>query len=142
MIELVVRVVLSLAVVLGLLWLMTRISSRRLGGGRRSPLRVLGRQALGRNASVAVVEAGDRVLLVGVSEHGVNLLTELDPLALDLAPAEDDTEPGDAALPAGRSTPQGALPAAGSGPVAGSLLSTQTWRQAWAAATTRNGAGS
>ncbi len=80
MFEVVLRVVVSLGVVLLLFWAVARVSQRRLGlGGARSPLRVLGRQALGRNASVAVVEVGERVLVVGVADSGVRLLTELDP---------------------------------------------------------------
>ena len=47
--------------------------------GSRALLKVRGRQSLSRTASVAVVEVGNRVLVVGVSEGGVRLLTELDP---------------------------------------------------------------
>ena len=85
MFELVIRVVFSLAVVLGLLWFIARTSSRRFGGSARSMVRVVARQPLARTASLAVVEVGDRVLVVGVSENGVSLLTEMDPSEL---PAE------------------------------------------------------
>lgn len=74
------RVVLSLACVLGLIW----YAQRRFAGplGRRRPvgpqLSVVGRHTLGRHASVAVLAAGDRRLLIGVTEHGITLLTELD----------------------------------------------------------------
>lgn len=44
-----------------------------------SAVSVLGRTALSRTAVVAVVRVGDRRLLVGAGEHGVNVLTELDP---------------------------------------------------------------
>lgn len=44
-----------------------------------SAVTVLGRTALSRTAVVAVVRVGDRRLLVGAGEHGVNVLTELDP---------------------------------------------------------------
>lgn len=44
-----------------------------------SAISVLGRTALSRTAVVAVVRVGDRRLLVGAGEHGVNVLTELDP---------------------------------------------------------------
>jgi flagellar biogenesis protein FliO len=46
-----------------------------------SAVSVLGRTALSRTAVVAVVRVGDRRLLVGAGEHGVNVLTELDPEA-------------------------------------------------------------
>jgi flagellar biogenesis protein FliO len=46
-----------------------------------SAVSVLGRTALSRSAVVAVVRVGDRRLLVGAGEHGVNVLTELPELA-------------------------------------------------------------
>jgi flagellar biogenesis protein FliO len=45
-----------------------------------SAVSVLGRTALSRSAVVAVVRVGDRRLLVGAGEHGVNVLTELSEL--------------------------------------------------------------
>lgn len=132
MVELVIRVVFSLAVVLGLLWFVARTSSRRFGGPARSVVRVVARQSLARAASLAVVEVGERVLVVGVSENGVNLLTELDPSELSVAAAEPEVAPAAIAVPGDRR----AEPAAG---LAGSVLSGQTWRQAWAAATSRGG---
>lgn len=86
------RVVLSLACVLGLIW----YAQRRLTGplGRRRPvgpqLSVVGRHTLGRHASVAVLAAGDRRLLIGVTEHGITLLTELDRVEETEAEASDD----------------------------------------------------
>lgn len=84
MFELVVRVVLSLGVVLGLFWFVARASSRRLGGGgQRSLVKVRSRQSLTRTSSLAVVEVGSRVLVLGVSDGGVRLLTEMDPDELE-----------------------------------------------------------
>jgi flagellar protein FliO/FliZ len=129
--ELVIRVVFSLAVVLGLLWFVARTSSRRFGGAARSMVRVVARQPLARTASLAVVEVGDRVLVVGVSENGVSLLTEMDPSELPVEAALDPAEQPAAAQGARRSLSTPGL--------TGSVLSTQTWRQAWAAATSRGG---
>ena len=81
--ELVIRVVVSLGVVLGLFWTVTRLGSRKLGGRDRALVRVRSRQALSRGSSLAVVEVGSRVLVVGVSDAGVRLLTELDPFELE-----------------------------------------------------------
>ena len=71
------RVVLALAVVLGLLWWL----ARRAGGGRArakvTTVSVVGRQSLGRHSGVAVVEVEGRRLLLGVTDQGVSLLTEL-----------------------------------------------------------------
>jgi flagellar protein FliO/FliZ len=81
MIELVLRLGLSLGIVLGLFWAIARTGSKRMGGSR-SLLKVRSRQSLSRSSSVAVVEVGNRVLVVGVSDGGVRLLTELDPQEL------------------------------------------------------------
>ena len=83
MLELAIRVVVSLGVVLGLFWAVTRLGSRKLGGRDRALVRVRSRQALSRGSSLAVVEVGSRVLVVGVSDAGVRLLTELDPFELE-----------------------------------------------------------
>ena len=120
MLGLLLRVALSLAVVLGILWFITNKAGRR-AGGRTRLVRVAGRQALSRTASVAVVEVADRVLVLGVSDAGVRLLTELDP--------EQIAEPELAVSPALTGLPGSAF--------AGSMLSPVTWKQAWAAATGR-----
>ena len=84
------RVVLSLVCVLGLIW----YAQRRLGGvaGRRRPtgpeLSVVGRQSLGRHTGVAVLAAGDRRLLLGVSDQGVTLLAELAPATVETTEVE------------------------------------------------------
>ena len=97
MIELVLRLGLSLGIVLGLFWAIARTGSKRMGGSR-SLMKVRSRQSLSRSSSVAVVEVGSRVLVVGVSDGGVALLTELDPAAVaETAPAAQavaSTAPG------------------------------------------------
>lgn len=128
MLELGLRLAVSLGVVLGLFWLVARASAKKLGGSR-ALLRVHGRQSLSRTASVAVVEVGSRVLVVGVSEGGVRLLTELDP--------EEIAEPGPAAPDDALATRTPGARRAARTPLAGSMLSGQTWKQAWAAATSK-----
>ena len=143
MVELVLRVVLSLGIVLGLMWFVARASSRKLGGRSRSVVAVVARQPLSRGSSLAVVEVGERVLVVGVSDGGVSLLTEMDPAELTsrapVQPERAPTDPADAlgARPA-RALACGPLHAAPRG-TSGSLLAGTTWKQAWAAATSRNG---
>ncbi|MGZ4484249.1 MAG: FliO/MopB family protein [Nocardioidaceae bacterium] len=129
MVELVVRVTLSLAAVLGLFWLVARGASRRMAGASRGVVRVRGRQALSRTSSVAVVEVGDRVLVLGVSDGGVRLLTELDPEEVADPAAAEDARPDPATRPS----------AVTGSPLSGSLLAPATWRQAWSAATSRLG---
>ena len=159
MLELGVRVVISLGVVLGLFWTIARIGSRKVGGRDRSLVRVRSRQALSRGSSLAVVEVGSRVLVVGVSDAGVRLLTELDPFELEtdvsdltelpaelavvrrtrrpaaLAPGRASRRPAAAARPA-RIAPRPATRAAEDpSALGGSLLAPATWKQAWTAAT-------
>ena len=165
MIELVVRLVFSLAVIVGMLLLLAKFSAKRFRGGSGSLVQVVQRQPLSRTSSVAVVTVGSRVLVLGTTEQQVQLLTELDPDELDVpvleAPEPDASSDRGSALahsqsdgaPAVRlvakrrqkrqppSVPQPA-PAlrdadvvAAEGALSGSVLSAQTWKQAFAAAT-------
>ena len=129
MVELGFRVLLSLGVVLGLFWAVARMGARRVGGRDRTLLRVRSRQALSRGSSIAVVEVGSRVLLVGVSDTGVRLLTELDPFELDSVPTVL-TAPTSEPIPAARVSQVVS-------PLGGSLFAPATWKQAWSAATGR-----
>ncbi len=56
------------------IWWIRRTKVGGLGGG----LRVASRTALTRNGVVAVIETDGRRFLVGATDHGINLLTELD----------------------------------------------------------------
>ncbi len=150
MIELVVRLVFSLAVVVGMLLLLARFSAKRFRGSTDALVRVVHRQPLSRTSAVAVVTVGSRVLVLGTTEHQVQLLTELDADELELpeleaaeegvtdeSPSAGQALPGRAPVSGRRFQPMRALGAAraGDSALAGSLLSTQTWRQAFAAAT-------
>jgi flagellar protein FliO/FliZ len=168
MIELVVRLVFSLAVVVGMLLLLAKFSAKKFRGGSGSLVQVVQRQPLSRTSSVAVVTVGSRVLVLGTTEQQVQLLTELDPDELDVpaleATAEPSSDRGSATAhspsdeapavrrlgrpkrqprtkSASRSAPQ-PVPAlrdadvvAAEGALSGSVLSAQTWKQAFAAAT-------
>lgn len=93
------RTALALACVLGLIW----VVARKVGwgkGGRRATgpaIEVVGRQALGRHAGVAVLAVGERRLLVGFGEQQVTMLSELDAVAAVDEPVE--VEPSRAAKP-------------------------------------------
>ncbi|MGQ7297332.1 flagellar biosynthetic protein FliO [Quadrisphaera sp. KR29] len=79
---LVVRVAVSLALVLGLVYALQR-AARRRGAGRTvdaSRFTVLARQSLTRSAGVSVLRVGDDALVVGVTDTQVQLLARL-PLA-------------------------------------------------------------
>jgi flagellar protein FliO/FliZ len=139
------RVLLSLGAVLALLWLLQRRFARG-GVGAVAKARaaqnpaVVGRQSVGSKASVVVVEHDGRRFLLGVTEHGVNVLHSSGiepPAAIEPSPGLDPdlfarelaaAEPADVAL---------VTQAAGSPDrLAGSILSGETWKQA--AAVVRN----
>ncbi|MFD0485522.1 FliO/MopB family protein [Kineococcus sp. GCM10028916] len=73
------RTSISLVAVLGLLYLISRWLRRRQGGVTGgADFSVLAKQSLGAKAAVALIKVGDRALVVGVSDAGVNLLGETD----------------------------------------------------------------
>jgi len=175
MVELAVRLVFSLAVVVGLLLVTVKLGARKFRPRKGAAVRIVHRQALSRGSAVAVVEVGGRTLVLGTTDHQVNVLAELDEGELDRAdlslvdelpdPAESpaaqviaiedgrhaqpvlleaDVPP---AQPKRRAGSHAARPApkrkrvetrpAPAGPLTGSVLSPQTWRQALAAASGR-----
>jgi flagellar protein FliO/FliZ len=181
MTELVVRLVFSLAIVLGLLLLTVKVGGRKFKGRSGAVVRVVHRQPLSRSSAVAVVEVGSRILVLGTTDHQVNVLAELDEdelatgevieldtlaganraelQALSSAPStttsparllveEAPVETAAAPAPYAGAGKRRATPAptrsrakqvrpATDGPLVGSILSPQTWRQALAAATGR-----
>lgn len=185
MLELTIRLIVSLAIVVGLLLVLAKFGARKFRGNAGALVHVVHRQALSRTSSVSVVTVGSRVLVLGTTEQQISVLTELDPdeleldevaeltllpqaqdedlLALVTGPTGEPTvEPSaERAVetvvepPAARRTPgshrgshraapaarTGAAPA--TGPLAGSVLSPQTWKQAFSAvsrSTTRESA--
>lgn len=154
MLELTLRLVFSLAVVLGLLLLIARISARRFRGQHDALVRVVHRQPLSRNSAVCVVAVGTRILVLGTTEHEVRVLTELDPdevgepgavPSLSVAPprplsggAHRAEGPRTAtALPSARGGARAAAAPDDSAALSGSILSPSTWKQALAATTKR-----
>jgi flagellar protein FliO/FliZ len=135
MLELAIRLVFSLAVVLGLLALLTKFGSRRFRGRNDAMVQVLHRQHLSRGTTVSVVTVGSRVLVLGTTEHQVHVLAELEPdevmehLADTTADAAgDDTDDAEDAAEVLT------LPSSSESALSGSVLSIDTWRQAFAAA--------
>lgn len=154
------RTTFSLVAVLGLLYLISRWLRRRTGAGAAGAgeFSVLSRQSVGPKACVALVQVGQRALVVGVTEQGVNLLGETDISAVfpevDLVDESTDVDlaaihgPGEvAAQPvpsvAGRIPAKHAAPASGSpsgsgtsgsgtsgSALSGSALSPATWTKA------------
>jgi flagellar protein FliO/FliZ len=86
----VLRLVVSLAVVLVLLVALARWASKRgLGSARPGKatveVEVLSRRSLGRSSTLQVVRVGTQVMVLGVTERGVSVLGELG--EQDLVPA-------------------------------------------------------
>ncbi|MGW6175167.1 flagellar biosynthetic protein FliO [Arthrobacter sp. NPDC055138] len=81
------RVALSLAVVLGLLWVLQRRFSRGARTGARKLVRVVERQTIGPKASVVVVDADGQRFLLGVTDQAVNVLDTRE------APVEEEAQP-------------------------------------------------
>ena len=136
MIELAVRLVLSLSVVLGLLLLLARFGGRKFRGNRDAMVQVLHRQHLTRSSTISVVSVGSKVLVLGTTEHQVRVLTELDPDEVEfpeLEPALEDAENPVSSKSLVSVPKQGVS----SSSLAGSVLSVDTWKQALAAATKR-----
>lgn len=102
--------------VFGLLFVTLRVvgklhnSGAKITGGRHdgAVIQVIGRQSIGRNADVTVVSLGERTLVLGVTEHNVSMVAELDPEdmvtreVIDIPPATmaAATTPGSLAIPA------------------------------------------
>jgi flagellar protein FliO/FliZ len=139
MLELTIRLVVSLAIVVGLLLLLARFGARRFRGQAGALVRVVHRQPLSRTSAVAVVTVGSRVLVLGTTEQQVSILTELEPEELEielpevgaLEPATPEVRPVRQPLEA-TDLVDAIEPR---DPLAGSVLSAQTWRQAFQVAT-------
>jgi flagellar protein FliO/FliZ len=135
------RMLLALVFVLGVMWLLARWARKPMGVGKSERvMAVLARQQLSRTSSVTVLRVMDRALVLGVTEQGVQLITETELSAVEEAlVVEPGTGRGWArarSLPAGDSedgaSDHATAPVADrSRPAAldGSVLSPKTWRQ-------------
>jgi flagellar protein FliO/FliZ len=130
MIELAVRIIFSLLVVLGLMWLLARLARRPLAGRSGGLLGVIARQQLTRGASVAVLRVGDRALVLGITDQHVTLLAETEPVDPD-GPARGGGELREP-LTIAELTHSGGQPVE-TAALSGSILSPATWKQAVAA---------
>ena len=85
------RVLVSLAAVLGLMWVLHRRLRRGGGSPKEKPLAVVSRQSVGPKASVVLVDTDGRRFLLGVTEHGISILHSGEAPALE--PVEAAQEP-------------------------------------------------
>jgi flagellar protein FliO/FliZ len=78
------RMLLALALVLGLLWLCSKVGRGRQNKGRRwmvpgvdpGRIEVMDRRSLGRHSSIAVVRAAGRIVVVGQTPQQISVLLE------------------------------------------------------------------
>lgn len=147
---LLLRVVISLAAVLGLLFYLRKRILPRFGGAHTQQVNVVERQSVGPKSSVVLVDVQGRRYLLGVGESSINVLDSFEapePPVLD--PATSESLEGSAAqrsqsfaatlhkltgAPPPATGTNGEHPTvAPTSPLAGSILAPQTWRNAWAA---------
>ena len=99
---LLVRMLASLLVVGVLLWAMAKVArSRGFAALGRGPIQVQAQRALNRSASLVLVKVGERQLLLGVGEQGVQVLAEGDELAvgvIEAAAVDPADDPADLAV--------------------------------------------
>lgn len=91
----------GLAVVLGLIWIAVRLLRRRMAMPSQSQLRVVQRVGLGKKSGVAVIEVGERCILVGIGESSITFLSEVESepgSVTDLRPA-NTTGPAETSVP-------------------------------------------
>lgn len=119
------RVVVSLAAVLGLIWYLRKRISKNGTRSRRkgSVVTVLGKQGVGAKASVVVVDAEGRRFVLGVTEHSVSVLHSAEaPTAQEVDFADAMAELAAGADDTGATT----LPAAAG---SGSIFAASTWKR-------------
>ena len=141
------RVLLSLAAVVGLLWFLQRHITKGTQSTRATKLvNVVTRQGLAQKASVVVIDVGGKRFLLGLTEHSVTVLDATELPVLDTAAAFGSALT-DAALTDAVVTPGTRKPVATpipfpqqfdprtglprrAGALDGSILSLSTWKRA------------
>lgn len=144
-IGLVLRVVVSLAIVLALIWAFARVRKRVAPKGA-SALNIVSKVPVSKRGALLLVEVGNRTLLLGSTDESISLLTEVQPADEEEAPKQQRTSvdfsaildewrvPGDELPPIPKEeldeVLSTSLPAQrAESPLAGSVLSPTTWRQ-------------
>jgi flagellar biosynthetic protein FliO len=79
------RLIFSLAVVIGLMWVAANVLRKRgftgvagRGATRGPQVELIARRQLARNASIAVVKVGGHSLVVGITDHQITNLGEVE----------------------------------------------------------------
>jgi flagellar biogenesis protein FliO len=116
--ELLPRLFVSMAVVIGVMWFLAKaMKNKRLPGigsaqskadAKRNQIDVLGRQGLHKSATVTLVRVGDKTLLLGVTDMQVTLLADMSDAKtasppLSLVSNSIESHPADAVEPGWKS---------------------------------------
>ena len=137
---LVLRVVVSLAVVLGLIWALARV-----GPTGSDVVTVMSKIPVTKKGSVLLVKAGGETLLLGATDTQISLLASVElpqeeeeakeeRTSVDIQSLMEQIQPGHApaaiaASPASIGRASNRSVSGNDGPLAGSILSPSTWRQ-------------
>jgi flagellar biosynthetic protein FliO len=70
------RVAVSLAIVIGMIWALSKVT-RRWNPTRSAAIQVVSKVSLSKRSSLIVVGVGDRGMLLGVTDHGITQLGEV-----------------------------------------------------------------
>lgn len=103
-VELVGRMLLALVVVLGVMWALAKWAHRSGGPNTDRVLNVLARQQVSKTSSITVLQVLDQALVLGVTEHGIRLLTEVDLAQVQSVLTTPDHPPARRLRLSGRST--------------------------------------
>lgn len=103
-IELTLRMMVALLVILAILYVSTRVARRRLGPGRADgpAIDVAFQRPLTKHATLSLIKAGDRNLLIASNNQSITLLAEGDDLVSTPDPTPERT-PGRTVSRVGRS---------------------------------------
>jgi flagellar protein FliO/FliZ len=119
------RVAVSLAVVVGLLWFVQRKSVRWARKRTPEKISVVGKQSLGSKAHVVIVEADGTRFTLGVTERGVSVLKSRDVSTFAEVLATSGGEADADVMPLRRT-----LRPVSSGGFMESITSPETWKRA------------
>ncbi len=86
------RVALSLALIIGLLWYVQRRSAKWARGKAYRPITVVGKQSLGGKARVVIVEADGNRFVLGVTDSSVVVLNAREAVSFADALAAEEVE--------------------------------------------------
>lgn len=127
---LVFQVVFALGIVLALMWLLARAVRGTVLARSAGVIELLARAPMTKGSAVTVVRVADRVLVLGVTETQITVLTEADPAQVQAAIATS-AESADGVSNRRRIGWQrsSGVSKTGAGPLAGSVLSPESWRR-------------